>query len=101
MKSAICLDLSANVAHQCVTVKTTNIRELRHSTSAVLEWVEQGETVQITRRNKVVAILSPPQAEKPKRAIRRNFEKDLQEIFGDRIMPTTGTEIVSYGRGER
>ena len=67
----------------------------------MLEWVEQGETVQITRRNKVVAILSPPQAEKPKRAARRDFEKDLQEIFGDRIMPTTATEIVSFGRGER
>jgi antitoxin (DNA-binding transcriptional repressor) of toxin-antitoxin stability system len=97
----LCLDGSANVLHQCVTVKTTNIRELKHATTTVLEWVEQGEIVQITRRNKVVAILSPPQAEKPKKAIRRDFEKDLQDIFGDRIMPTTGTEIVSYGRGER
>ena len=82
-------------------MKTTNIRELKHSTTAVLEWVAQGESVQITRRNKVVAILSPPQAGKPKGAIRRDFEKDLQEIFGDRIMPTTATEIVSFGRGER
>lgn len=97
----LCLDVSLNLVHQCATVKTTNISELKHSTTTVIEWVEQGETVQITRRNKVVAILSPPQAEKPKRAIRRDFERDLQEIFGDRIMPTTGTEIVSYGRGER
>ena len=82
-------------------MKTTNIRELKHSTTAVLEWVEQGETVQITRRNKVVAILSPPQAEKPKRAIRRDFGKDLGATCGDRVMPTTGTEIVSYGSGER
>ena len=82
-------------------MRTTNISELKHSTATVLDWVEQGETVRITRRNKVVAVLSPPKAEKPKRAIRRDFEKDLQEIFGDRIMPTTGTEIVSYGRGER
>jgi len=47
------------LAHQWVTVKTANISELKHSTTALLEWVEQGETVQITRRNKVVAVLSP------------------------------------------
>ena len=69
----------------------------------MLGWVEQGESVQITRFNKVVAVLAPPLAGKPgkKKAIRRDFEKDLREIFGDRILPTTGTEIVSYGRGER
>ena len=84
-------------------MKTTNIRELKHSTTTVLGWVERGESVQITRFNKVVAVLSPPPTGKPgkKRLIRRDFEKDLREIFGDRILPTTGTEIVSYGRGER
>jgi antitoxin (DNA-binding transcriptional repressor) of toxin-antitoxin stability system len=82
-------------------VKTTNIRELKHATSTVLEWVEQGETVQITRRNKVVAILSPPPVERLKRIKRPDFEKELQEIFGDRILPTTGTELMDYDRGDR
>ena len=97
----LCLDVSSNVEHQYFTVKAANISELKHSTSTVLDWVEQGETVQFTRRNKEVAILSPPQAEKPRKTICRDYEKALQKIFGDRIMPTTGTEIVSYGRGER
>jgi antitoxin (DNA-binding transcriptional repressor) of toxin-antitoxin stability system len=84
-------------------MRTTNIRELRHSTTTVLAWVEQGESVQITRFNKVVAVLSPPPAVKPgkRKAIRRDFENDLQEIFGDRIVPTTGTELMDYDRGTR
>jgi antitoxin (DNA-binding transcriptional repressor) of toxin-antitoxin stability system len=84
-------------------MKTTNIRELRHSTTTVLAWVEQGESVQITRFNKVVAVLSPPPTVKPgkRKVIRRDFENDLQEIFGDRILPTTGTELMDYDRGTR
>ena len=84
-------------------MRTTNIRELKHSTTTVLGWVEQGESVQITRFNKVVAVLAPPPAGIPgkKRAIRRDFEQDLREIFGDRILPTTGTELVDYDRGLR
>lgn len=81
-------------------MKTANIRELRHSTTTVLEWVEQGETVQITRRNKVVAVLSPPVVEKPRKPLRRDFEKDLQEIFGDRVLRTTGTDLVNSDRGD-
>jgi len=83
-------------------MRTTNIRELKHATSTVLEWVEQGETVQITRRNKVVAVLSPPPSPEGSRKIKRpDFARDLQEIFGDRILASTGQEIIDYDRGER
>jgi antitoxin (DNA-binding transcriptional repressor) of toxin-antitoxin stability system len=82
-------------------MRTTNIRELKHATATVLEWVEKGETVQITRRNKVVAILSPPVPDKPKKIQRHDFEKSLREIFGDEIAPTTGTELMDYDRGDR
>ncbi|HEY5894554.1 MAG TPA: hypothetical protein VIT91_15135 [Chthoniobacterales bacterium] len=82
-------------------MKTTNIRELKHATSMVLGWVEQGETVEVRRRDKVVAILSPPPTPKEKPPITRDFAEDIREIFGNRVLPVTGTEIVSEGRGER
>jgi len=84
-------------------MRTTNIRELKHATSTVLEWVKQGETVEITRYNKVVAVLSPPPPDKAsgRKIIHRDFEKDLQDIFGDRILATTGTELMDYDRGDR
>lgn len=82
-------------------MKTTNIRELRHSTSTVLQWVAQGETVEITRRKKVVAVLSPPLPGKLQKPPPRDFEKDLEEIFGSRVFPTTGTDLLNDSRGDR
>ncbi len=83
-------------------MKTTNIRELKHATSTVLEWVEQGESVEITRRNKVVGIIVPPPREKPeKEAPQPDFYQRLEELFHDTTRPMTGTELVSWARGER
>jgi prevent-host-death family protein len=40
-------------------MKIATIREVQHHLSKVLAWVEKGEEVQVTRRNKVVARLVP------------------------------------------
>jgi len=82
-------------------MRTTNIRELRHATATVLEWVKQGETVQITRRNKVVAVISPPIETEPEKIVRHDYAKRLKEIFGDEISASTGTELMEYDRGDR
>jgi antitoxin (DNA-binding transcriptional repressor) of toxin-antitoxin stability system len=82
-------------------MKTTNIRELKHATSTVLEWVEQGETVQITRRNKVVAILSPPPVEKPKKIKRPDFSARLKTMFGDKCFEVSNAELIAGDRGDR
>jgi antitoxin (DNA-binding transcriptional repressor) of toxin-antitoxin stability system len=82
-------------------MRTTNIRELKHATSTVLEWVEQGESVEITRYNKVVAVLSPPPCQSPKKIVRPDYEARLQAIFGERVLPTTATELMDYDRGDR
>jgi prevent-host-death family protein len=83
-------------------MKTTNIRELKHATSTVLAWVEQGESVEITRRNKVVAIISPPPPpDSPKKIVRPDYEARLTAIFGDRVLPTTANELMDYDRGDR
>lgn len=81
-------------------MKTTNIRELKHATSTVLEWVEQGESVQITKRNKVVGIIVPPTPESSQQVPSDYYER-LEKLFYDPAESMTGTEIVSYGRGER
>jgi len=82
-------------------MKTANIRELKHTTSQVLQWVEQGESVQITRRNKVVGILVPPGTQALDADSPTDFYARLETLFHDETQPMTGTEIVSYGRGER
>ena len=86
-------------------MKTTNIRELRHSTSTVLDWVAGGESVEITRRNQVVGIIVPPLAaeanpeEKPTPPA--DFYQRLETLFHDKKRSMTGTDLVSYARGER
>jgi len=85
-------------------MKTTNIRELKHATSTVLGWVADGETVEITRRNEVVGVIVPPAAGaagKTRKADLPDFYERLQELFYDRARQMTGTELVSYARGER
>jgi antitoxin (DNA-binding transcriptional repressor) of toxin-antitoxin stability system len=95
------LDPLADVTQLCVTMKTTNIRELKHATSTVLDWVARGETVQITRYNKVVVVLSPPVREALNKPVRPDYGARLQRILGDRVLPSTGTELMDYDRGER
>lgn len=80
-------------------MKTTTIRELRHDTSTVLGWVEQGDTVEVRRRRKPVALLSPvPRAAGVPRP---DFLARLREQFGNRELATTATDLLAQERGER
>jgi antitoxin (DNA-binding transcriptional repressor) of toxin-antitoxin stability system len=44
-------------------MKEFNVRHVQHNLATVLEAVERGEKVRITRRGKVVAQLGPPEAD--------------------------------------
>lgn len=79
-------------------MRKTTIRELKHATSAVLEWVAAGETVEVRRRNEPVAILSPPRP--TARIARPNFAARLQEIYGTKILRVTATDLLSESRGD-
>lgn len=80
-------------------MKQASIREIKHETSRVLGMVEAGQTVELRRRRKPVAILSPPM--KDKAVEMPDFVARLRRIYGDRILETTGTELVDEARGER
>ena len=80
-------------------MKQTTIRELKHATSKVLALVESGETVEVRRHKKPVAILSPPAKDRsPKQP---DFAARLKEIYGEKFLESTGTELVNEARGER
>ena len=69
-------------------MKTATVRQLRHDFGSVFAWVEQGEPVEISRRGKVIALLSPPTVPKAVRPRRRpDFAARLKRIFGDLILP--------------
>ena len=79
-------------------MKKATIRELKHETTAVLRRVAAGETVQVCRRNEPVAVLSPVQREAP--VVRPDFAARLREIYGDVVLPTTATDLISESRGD-
>ena len=78
-------------------MKSTTIRELKHHTSTVLGWVAAGESVEVRRRNRPVAVLSPPK--RAGRIAKPDFAKRLREAYGSVVLPTTGAELISDSRG--
>lgn len=79
-------------------MKTTTIRELKHDTTTVLSWAAQGETVEVRRHGKPVAVLSP--VRRAKQIARPDFAARLTAIYGRSKSTATGTAVVSEARGE-
>ena len=82
-------------------MKTASIRELRHDTTTVLGWVESGESVEIRKRGKLVAVLSLPSQPKARKVERPDFVARLKSIYGDKLLSTTATELLADERGDR
>ncbi len=69
-------------------MKTATLRRLRNDFGSLLALVEQGEPVGITRRGKIIALLSPPPPSKvAKRKKRPDFAARLKRIYGDLVLP--------------
>ena len=69
-------------------MKTATLRKLRHDFGSVFAWVEQGEPVGISKRGKIIALLSPPPAPKPVKPKKRpDFAARLKRIYGDLVLP--------------
>jgi antitoxin (DNA-binding transcriptional repressor) of toxin-antitoxin stability system len=79
-------------------MKTATIRELRHDTTTVLSWVTHGESVEVRRHGKPVAVLS--QRPRKSSVVRPDFLARIRGIYGNRVLSTPATELVSEARGE-
>ncbi len=68
-------------------MKTATVRQLRHDFGSVLNWVEEGEAVEISKRGRIIALLSPPPTPKPPKPRRRpDFLGRLKRIYGDTVV---------------
>ena len=69
-------------------MKTANVRQLRHAFGSVLDWVADGQQVEIVKKGKVVALLSPPPKPVATKKLKLpDFEARRKRIFGDRVLP--------------
>lgn len=68
-------------------MKTATVRQIRHDFGTVLNWVEDGEQVKVSKRGKIVALITPPPAPKPVRPKKRpDFAARLKRIYGDKAL---------------
>ena len=68
-------------------MKTASIRQVRHDFNTVLDWIDAGEQVEISKRGKVVALLSPPLPVKASRSQKRpDFAARLKMRDGGRVI---------------
>lgn len=78
---------------------TISVRELQQNLKKVLARVERGQVVEVTRRRRAVARLSPLHDAAP------DAWPDLQartrEVFGTRRLVSGGVTAVLDGRGDR
>jgi prevent-host-death family protein len=80
---------------------TISIRELQQNLKQVMQRVERGQVVEVTRHRRAVARLSPP-AEKDRPASPwPDLDARARAVFGDRVIAPSGSEVVIAGRGDR
>lgn len=81
-------------------MKTATIRDVQHHLSKVLAWVEQGEEVQITRRNRTIAKIIPAGAP-TRRVALPAFGERARKIWGETPTGSNLSQIVLANREER
>jgi antitoxin (DNA-binding transcriptional repressor) of toxin-antitoxin stability system len=79
-------------------MKTASVRDLRYRFPEIEARLREGVEIQITKRKRVIARLLPVE---PRRPTRRppDFMAMLKEIYGDKVLKTTGAQVVSEQRG--
>ena len=76
---------------------TATVRDLRYHFPEIEARLNKGETIEIRKRRKVIARLHPVRT-KPKAY--PDFAALRKRIFGNKMAPQTGTELVSEFRGD-
>ena len=77
-------------------MKTVTVRDLRYDFPKVERILREGREVQITKRNKVIAKLIPESSATASRL--PDFLRRLKEIYGDRVLETSGAELIREDR---
>jgi antitoxin (DNA-binding transcriptional repressor) of toxin-antitoxin stability system len=75
-------------------MKTVTIQELQKSAHKILRLVQAGQSVQVTKNKRVVALISLPQSDALQLIKRPDFKSRLKLNWGARRFPVTGTELI-------
>jgi antitoxin (DNA-binding transcriptional repressor) of toxin-antitoxin stability system len=78
-------------------MKSVSVRDLRYDFPKVEEMLRSGEEIRITKRRRVIARLTPEPMDRPPLP---DFLGQMKEIFGDKELKVTGTQIISEDRDD-
>ena len=77
---------------------TISMRELQQNLKKVIQRVERGETLELTKRRRVVARLVPATEARPVPPW-PDLEARARAIFGDRMLKPAGSTLLLRARG--
>lgn len=80
---------------------TISIRELQQNLKRVMQSVERGQVVEVTRRRRPVARLSPLAEKTGPVSPWPDLQARARAVFGNRVISPSGSTVVSEDRGER
>lgn len=79
------------------TIKRATVRDLRYRFPEIEARLNKGEEIEVCKRKKVIARLVPV---RPKLEEYPDFAALQKKIFGKKKARTTGTQLVSWARGD-
>jgi prevent-host-death family protein len=82
-------------------MKTATVRQIRHDFGTVLNWVEDGEQVEVSKRGKIVALITPPPPPVRARSRKRpDLGARLKMRDGNRVIPASAmNQILDHNKG--
>lgn len=82
-------------------MKTASVRDLRNQFPVVARWIEEGESVEITRGGKPFARLAPIAKPPVREVVMPDFLARMRQDFPDGKGSGSLQSIVDYDRGDR
>jgi antitoxin (DNA-binding transcriptional repressor) of toxin-antitoxin stability system len=73
-----------------------SVRDLRYNFSKIEDLLQEGQEIEITKHRRVIARLCPPAEPKPIKM--PDFLGRLKKIYGGKVMPETGAELIAQDR---
>jgi antitoxin (DNA-binding transcriptional repressor) of toxin-antitoxin stability system len=77
-------------------MKRASVRDLRYDFPKVERMLAEGETIEITKRKRVIGTLQPTNV--PKKVEIPDFMGRLRKIYGDKVLKVSGAELVRWDR---
>jgi antitoxin (DNA-binding transcriptional repressor) of toxin-antitoxin stability system len=76
-------------------MKKASVRDLRYNFAEVEDLLRQGQEIQITKRRRVIAKLVPAQLGA---CSRPDFMARLRKMYGNKVMKTSGAQLLAEER---